>query len=98
MVSITNYKMEDGTNVNMSLNFGLLYKLRAESRDTYNALNKVLVNGQKDILETIDLLYGAYRAANLKKFMSRKEFEENMNQDFAYNNQILARLTTGRKK
>ncbi|MDD3185949.1 MAG: hypothetical protein ACOX1S_05320 [Anaerostipes sp.] len=92
------YKLEDGKNVRMTLNFGLLYKLRAADRKTYDNLNKVLIKGQKEVLDSVDLLYGAYKCANLSESMSKENFIEKMNKDFGYNNESLKRLTNQRKK
>nr|DAY92783.1 MAG TPA: hypothetical protein [Caudoviricetes sp.] len=91
MVKTIQYRMENGEQVELSLNFVLLYKLRSEDERTYKRLNRVLMKGASEILEIVDLLYGAYKAKNMDG-ISYEQFKEQMNQDFAYNNNITNRL------
>ena len=66
----TNYefKLADGTTVNLTLNFFYLLQLKSKNKAMYERYCKILVNqgkGNYDEVESVELLYTAYCCANL---------------------------------
>lgn len=58
----TSYEMEtaDGGKIKLTLAYRYLYQLRANHRDQYEGVNRVLAKGAKDIFDNIEVLYAAY--------------------------------------
>lgn len=79
MQSFTTLIMVDGSEVNLTLNYLALYKLRANSdySDTYTRFMTIQMDGASDELDIVFVLYVAYLCANvddLKSCMSVEEF------------------------
>lgn len=73
--TIIEFEMTDGTKVNMSLNFYLLYQLKNKNEATYGEYTKIMSAGTKDEIEMIVVLYTAYLCANLEsECMSFEDF------------------------
>lgn len=75
----TNYTFtfEDGSTVEMTLSFYILYQLKGKKRTLYDAYSKIMTKGASDELEMISVLYTAYVCANLadlENIMSEEEF------------------------
>lgn len=76
---ITFYEMElaDGSKVKLALAYSLLFQLRKLKPKVYEEYNEVAMNGTKDELKHIDLIYAAYLCANIENVdecMSKEKF------------------------
>lgn len=76
MSSMLKLELENGEEINLTLNFAALYKLRAEKKDVYEKYNKVVITGGEEIFDTVDILYTAYLCANIKDISACMEYEE----------------------
>lgn len=76
--------LNDGKEVKLSLNFALLYKLRAEHKDIYDKYMKIKnnLNGADD-LDAVYILYTAYRCANPESDIEFIDFLEQVPADNA---------------
>ena len=61
------YKMADNNEVELVLNFKLLYALKTKRPDLYEEINKIIMNGAKDIFEFLKVIYVAYVCANFNQ-------------------------------
>lgn len=93
------YTMADGETVPMSLNYGLLFKLRAKDKQAYKLYNETMSNAkdEPDFANAV-ILYAAYACAYLLDHDSvddmtpMDEFMMSMSQDRQYNAQIAQEL------
>lgn len=77
------FEFEDGTSCEMTLAFYVLYLLKAKNKSLYDRYNRTM-NGMSDNkkdydeLESLTILYTAYRCANINEpeenLMSEEEF------------------------
>jgi hypothetical protein len=77
------FEFEDGTTCEMTLAFYVLYLLRGKNKALYSRYNKTMSNmanskSEYDELESLTILYTAYRCANINEpeetLMSEEEF------------------------
>lgn len=97
----TTLELEDGQRVELVLNFATLYKVRGLKKEIYEKYNRIITQGQKDIMDIVTILYMAYLCANINNLdvcMSEMEFMESL----PYNPVMLAKkcneLTEPKKK
>ena len=97
MEYMTVYRMNDGSSVGLSMNYGLLLKLRSKAPKLYSSYNaaQLKISKQEDIeLGQAQIIYTGYVCAhlhdhdNLKGALSLVEFFCAMNQDRQYNASI----------
>ena len=55
-----NMELKDGSEVQLTLSFGRLYKLRQEYPEAYEKYNKIVMDGMKDEFHFITYLYYSY--------------------------------------
>lgn len=95
------YELESGEHITMTISMALLYKMRVKNKSLYEKVSKNLMEGpdKKDVIEVMEFLYGAYVCANQEEETMRFDtFLEEMNQDFAYNAEIMQELLSPKKK
>lgn len=66
------FEFEDGTTCEMTLSFYVLYLLRAKNKSLYSRYNRTMSNmadakTEYDELESLTILYTAYRCANINE-------------------------------
>lgn len=66
------YEFEDGTSCEMTLAFYVLYLLKAKNKSLYDRYNRTMngmadKNKEYDELESLTILYTAYRCANINE-------------------------------
>ena len=75
--TIIEVEMTDGSIQKMTLNFKNLYLLRNKDKKTYDEYMRISNKGAKDEIEVAEMLYAAYRCANIdKECMSLEDFLE----------------------
>ena len=57
--------LNDGSQVDLTLNNALLYQLRSERKIEYDKFNDFIFNGGKDYFQLVDVLYVAYLCGQL---------------------------------
>lgn len=71
--------MNDGTEVELTLTYGRLLKLREKNKALYERYNKLAMDGINDELDYVTMLYTGYLCANIEsECMSEGEFIEKM--------------------
>lgn len=94
------YTFADGSKVKMTLTFFLLNRLKSKNKDLYDRYNGYRMNGSKDILEWVEMLYVAYLCANMDDYnncLSEDEFIEKCGNDFEAVTKAVTILTTPKK-
>lgn len=94
-------KLNDGTEVQMTLAFGRLYKLRQRRPEAYGKYNEIAMNGMKDELDFVSYLYAAYLCANidnLAQCMGEEEFLEKLPENHVEVVLMANRLKVGNMK
>ena len=94
-------ELEDGSKVQLTLNFSRLLQLKNKNKTMYEKYNKILCNGAKDAIEdTITVIYVAYLCANIEQeeVLSFNQFSEVIPQNFIEINNICQELITPKKK
>ena len=100
----TMLKMElaDGREVELTLNFARLLKVKNFNKRLYEEFMNALKNKDFDIIfDSMKVLYVAYLCANsdkLNEAMGEEEFLENIPMDMAMINEKVAELITPKKK
>lgn len=101
----TDYTMVDGTTIPLSLNYGLLFKLRAKDKGIYKAYNEALTSMKEEPeYGSAIVLYTAYACGHLKDhndisdMMSMEDFFTSMSQDRAYNAQVAQEIYSPNQK
>ena len=93
------YEMDNGEEVEMSLTFAKIMKLRKVDKDLYEKVNKVLTKGPEDVMQIATTLYGAYMCSGEEeKKYTYQGFIDNMNNDFGYNVDKVKELIAPSKK
>lgn len=94
------FEFEDGTTCQMTLSFIRLKRLAGKNKPLYERHQKVMMNGSKDELDTLTVLYAAYVCANLDSddLMSEEEFIERCGSDRVVVNEALGALTNPKKR
>lgn len=72
--TVFDFTLNDGTTVQMTLNFLNLYKLSNSDKKLYLDYNSKVTQGIKTELDNVLILYTAYRCANLENYMNYEEF------------------------
>ena len=97
--TVTVYETPSGQEVSLTLNFLLLYRMKAKYPTTYAKYNEIIMKGMKDVFDGITILYTAYLCANIDKdgLMSYEDFIGLMDDDV---NSVMkqAGALMGRKK
>lgn len=76
--------LENGQEVELILNFSTLYKIRGLKKESYEKYNKIIIQGQKDVMDIVTILYMAYLCANINNLdacMNEMEFMDNLPYD-----------------
>ena len=94
------FEFEDGSTCQMCLSFIRLKRLAGKNRSLYERHQKVMMNGSKDELDTLTVLYAAYVCANLDSddLMSEEEFLEKCGSDRIVVNNALGALTNPKNR
>lgn len=93
MTTTYNLTLNDGKEVKLSLNFALLYKLRAEHKDIYDRYMKIKNNLKgADDLDAVYILYTAYRCANPDSNIEFIDFAEQVPPDNAVVYELFGKL------
>lgn len=99
--TVQDFELANGTVVKMTLTYYSLYQLKTKKKNVYERYNQIMVQGPKEELDNVTILYTAYLCANLNNIdecMSDIEFMQNMPQDRKYVANILTALTGPQKK
>lgn len=88
------YRMEDGTEVKMTLTFGTLMRLRSQDKTLYDKTNMVIVKGIEDVAQMATVLFAGYVCANReeKEIMTYSGFMDKMNMSIRYNMEVVGKL------
>lgn len=90
--------LNNGKEVNLSLNFALLYKLRAEHKDIYDKYMKIKNNLKSaDDLDTAYILYTAYCCENPDCIIDFVEFLQQVPPDNAIVYELFGKLISPSK-
>lgn len=94
------FEFEDGTTCQMCLSFIRLKRLAGKNKALYERHQKVMMNGSKDELDTLTVLYAAYVCANMDSadLMSEDEFLEKCGSDRVVVNEALGALTNPKNR
>lgn len=99
MITYHDYKMADGTTVQLSIGMAQLFKLKKKNKEAFEVVNKVLVGGAIDVTEIALFIYGAYICANeSEEPMKLNEFLANMDQDVEANATVVMEVRKPGKK
>lgn len=96
-------ELETGETVRGTLGYFWLYGLKNSRKDVYDAYNRIMVNGPKEELENVTILYASYLCAvladggDLKEAMSEEDFMGVLSPDREYMGQLLGALIKGKK-
>lgn len=101
----TPYEMEDGSIVPLSLNYGLLLRLRSADKGAYRLYKEALKQANDDP-EYVNLviLYTSYTCGyildngNTDGLLSLEDFAFSMNQDRNYNGEIAKEISAPKQK
>lgn len=91
-------KLNDETEVKLTLTFGLLYKLKVTDEKLYDECNKILMNGAKDLFDMVKILYVAYKCGEPNGKLTYNEFMELVPFDLKFIPALYQRLATSKKK
>lgn len=98
----TRYTFEffDGTTCEMTLSFIALKRLASKNKKLYERMMKVMSEGSQDEFDTLTLLYGAYRCANLdaEEVLSEDEFIELCGCDRYAVNEAVQKMTNPKNR
>jgi hypothetical protein len=94
------FEFEDGSTCQMCLSFIRLKRLASKNKSLYERHQKVMMNGSKDELDTLTVLYAAYVCANMDgdNLMTEDEFLEKCGSDRVIVNEALGALTNPKKR
>lgn len=97
---IKKLEMNNGTVVELTLNFSKLLMVRNKRKEVYKRYNEVVMEGVKDSFDAADVLYAAYLCGldDPETGMSREAFLEQLPPYPAYINQIMFDLMQPKKK
>lgn len=99
--TVLDFELADGTVVKTTLTYYSLYQLKTKRKGTYDRYNSIMVQGPKEELDNVTILYTAYLCANLNEIdncLSELEFLQLMPKDRKYIATILGELTGPQKK
>lgn len=63
--TMTNFQLDDGSVIQLTLNLMLLYRLKSLRKDAYERFNNVMVKGPQDVFDNLTVVYTAYLCANI---------------------------------
>lgn len=94
------FEFEDGSTCQLSLSFIRLKRLAGKNKSLYERHQKIMMNGGKDELDTLTVLYAAYVCANMDSdnLMTEDEFIERCGSDRVIVNEALEALTNPKKR
>lgn len=61
------FHFDDGTKTKLTLNFFLVYHLKEKHKSLYERYNKIVMDGAKDMMDFVTILYTAYSCAMLQE-------------------------------
>ena len=99
--TIYDFELNDGTVVQMTLQYFALYQLRGKNKTAYDRYNRIMMKGPQEELDNVTILYTAYLCANLARIdecVTELEFLQLMPTDREYTGGILASLLNDKKK
>ncbi len=94
------FKFADGEKVKLTITFSLLNRLKSKNKELYERYNKYRMDGSKDMLEWLEMLYVAYLCANMDDYDTCMSFDDFMNKCGGDLNEVtkaVAILTTPKK-
>ena len=97
----TEFILENGQKVNLTLSFGRLNVLKSVNKELYDRFNSVLYGKSEDMLDTIAMLYVAYWCANYelgKEILSEQAFFDLVPFDMMTIKNVFDTLTQPKKK
>lgn len=68
------FKLTDGQEVELKINFLLLKELREKDKAAYEKGSRIIMNGVNDMEDVPGGIYAAYVCANMENHMSYDEF------------------------
>lgn len=74
--TITEIELRDGRKVELTLSFGLLYRLRGKRKNDYDKYSKIVMNGVDEMLDYPQALYAAYLCGCIKNDTAEQLTEE----------------------
>ena len=98
------YELNDGSKIQLTLNFSRLLQLKNKKKNMYERYNKILLKGTQDAIEdSIFTLYIAYLCANIEhldneNLMNLEIFTNSIQQDFVLMNDTVNMLINPKKK
>lgn len=95
------FELNDGQVITLTINFGLLYQLRAKNKEAYETYSKTILLGSKDLFDLIQIIYVAYLCANINNLDSCMDFEtfiDKMPADISEIAKVAGELTQPKKK
>ena len=57
--------LRDGKEIQLTLNFARLLKVKNDNKNIYEKYNNAILNGTKDVFDMVDIIYTAYLCANI---------------------------------
>lgn len=96
-------ELETGETVRGTLAYYWLLALKNSRKDVYDAYNRIMVNGPKEELENVTLLYAAYLCAiladngDIKDAKTEEEFMSELSPDREYASDLLTQLVRPKK-
>lgn len=57
--------LKDGKEIQLTLNFARLLKVKNDNKNIYEKYNNAILNGTKDVFDMVDIIYTAYLCANI---------------------------------
>ena len=99
--TISEFELADGRVVQMTLTYFSLLQLKSKKKGVYDRYNAVMVQGPKEELDNVLILYTAYLCANIKnddECLSEMEFLELMPISREYVGAVLGNLLNPKKK
>ena len=101
MNTYTDFTLENGDTVKLTLSFGRLNVLKSVNKELYARFNNVLYGKSEDMLDTIAMLYVAYWCANyngIDKILEEQEFFDLVPFDMVTIKDVFDTLTKPKKK
>lgn len=74
--NIKTFELANGENIELSLTFAKLYRLRACSPQEYEKYNKVIMDGAKDTFDFLRIIYTAYLCHNIESIDECMSFDD----------------------
>lgn len=94
-------QLQNGEEINLTLNFYTIYQLKEKKSDIYERYNTIRMNGIKEELDQATVVYAAYLCANIEKIdecMDEMEFLRQLPENHMILSSLVMELLNGKKK